>query len=689
MRNSLGFMVNDTNIGPYDLINNLSRLPQMSAEEATLLLDPSDKQNVPKAVSLIQHLSMLDQASPAPSDAAAHRRHIIQFVGKLLGCFVFPFIDIEMSITQQVQSLSTFSHLAAYLNIRHGVACLTGALYCDSQAVIKSIIITIGRLQLIDPDIDFYNIHEGTDRLEGLFSDCRTQDHARNFDIEQLSTKFRVATLINAAYQRNPELDRGHRRLSLKGSLGIDHVNPHSWKGDTRVGSINLRSAWISGWDSANKISVEFFGASASYDFDNTFSKPTTDFLRPTGAWYVGIKLTKDDDRSEVERTTPVSADPEPPAANLDLTESAGPADLDSSPFQIIHPEAAQEQVYQFVNIHVDTYSDSPAVQSAASRETDSSTTGSSDGSPTSDSSMSSFDSNSKEYTVNGLDFRDEDFQDISDGVDIESYFPETVEDIEAEVPPANLSKTMDVEGQKVLIDAYVATLSPKYWKRVTMRTFRAQGRVMEDFHKSKFQDLFDAEDIEDQTLMKVTDLGGFLTTSGDKICLAIMEVTGFRFQIRKNGKDKALRTSAKYSDLVMKSSKITVIGQLIEIQECESPPSLWTWPKRYLKLDLESETDLLTRSQFSLEIPSVLIHLLAQHILANKETLPQGQKLRWAVTTDELEGAMQHAWEHLDPNSDSIMANLNLLPIIKNPQALPYRGRSGNCFALQRYFKR
>ena len=73
MRNSLGFMINDTNIGPYDLINNLSRLPQMSAEAARQLLDPSDKQNVPKAVSLIQHLSMLDQASRAPYDAAAHR----------------------------------------------------------------------------------------------------------------------------------------------------------------------------------------------------------------------------------------------------------------------------------------------------------------------------------------------------------------------------------------------------------------------------------------------------------------------------------------------------------------------------------------------------------------------------------------------------------------------------------------
>jgi hypothetical protein len=33
-------------------------------------------------------------------------------------------------------------------------------------------------------------ILEGTDRLEQLFSDCRTQDHARNFDVEQLAGKY-------------------------------------------------------------------------------------------------------------------------------------------------------------------------------------------------------------------------------------------------------------------------------------------------------------------------------------------------------------------------------------------------------------------------------------------------------------------------------------------------------------------
>jgi hypothetical protein len=93
---------------------------------------------------------------------------------------------------------------------------------------VKNIIITISRMQVMDPMLKLYILLEGTDCLEGLFGDCRTQDHAQNFDIEQLAGKLCVATLINAAMERNPNLDRGHQHLSLRGTMGIDHVNHKS-----------------------------------------------------------------------------------------------------------------------------------------------------------------------------------------------------------------------------------------------------------------------------------------------------------------------------------------------------------------------------------------------------------------------------------------------------------------------------
>jgi len=106
-----------------------------------------------------------------------------------------------MTLSEQVEYLATYLFLAAGVQIKHGTACLTGALYADSQATVKN----------IDPMLDFYILHEGTDWLQRVFGDCRTLDHSRNFDAQQLPEKLSIATLINSVIEHNPDLDKGHR----------------------------------------------------------------------------------------------------------------------------------------------------------------------------------------------------------------------------------------------------------------------------------------------------------------------------------------------------------------------------------------------------------------------------------------------------------------------------------------------
>ena len=118
----------------------------------------------------------------------------------------------------------------------------------------KNIIIQTAKLQLIGNDICYYIILDGTDRLEGLFSNCRTQDHSRNFNLIQLSQKLAIATELTAVFIRNPDLYRGHQRLELQGAEGVDHVNPCSWKGDVSVGKVNLEKVWKDG--QANVVNV-------------------------------------------------------------------------------------------------------------------------------------------------------------------------------------------------------------------------------------------------------------------------------------------------------------------------------------------------------------------------------------------------------------------------------------------------
>jgi hypothetical protein len=57
-------MLDDNNIMPHHIIEHLTDLPDMTVEKAYQLLDPADKQNVPKAVTLLQNLLQLKDLPP-------------------------------------------------------------------------------------------------------------------------------------------------------------------------------------------------------------------------------------------------------------------------------------------------------------------------------------------------------------------------------------------------------------------------------------------------------------------------------------------------------------------------------------------------------------------------------------------------------------------------------------------------
>jgi hypothetical protein len=103
--------------------------------------------------------------------------------------------------------------------------------------------------------------------------------------------------------QRNPDLDTGHRHLSLKGTTGIDYVNPKSWQGKVKVGDVDLKVVWKKGQKEAERLFESFYGS--KLNFDKWFSKEGHDLLRPNGD-YVGVNYSSNDAQSEEENHEPL-----------------------------------------------------------------------------------------------------------------------------------------------------------------------------------------------------------------------------------------------------------------------------------------------------------------------------------------------------------------------------------------------
>lgn len=131
----------------------------MSEAKAHQLLDPTDKQNVPKAVTLLQAICTLHQFPLdllLPSEQADLRR--FQFLGEVLSNLLLPFINLGMSLDQQIVSLVKYAHLICACWVRHGNSFMSGALYANGQAIVKNIVFSLAKQQILDETKDFHII---------------------------------------------------------------------------------------------------------------------------------------------------------------------------------------------------------------------------------------------------------------------------------------------------------------------------------------------------------------------------------------------------------------------------------------------------------------------------------------------------------------------------------------------------
>ena len=102
-----------------------------------------------------------------------------------------------------------------------------------------------------------------------------------------------------------------------------------------------------------------------------------------------------------------------------------------------------------------------------------------------------------------------------------------------------------------------------------------------------------------------------------------------------------------------------------------------WDWNKHYVCLNADSRDKRLTHHLYVFEVASVLTSPLAPVLAAGPlpgSKLDKSDHPTWRIPSEQLQMALGVLWDTLEPDSEKILGNVELLPSISNPAALPYR---------------
>ncbi|KAG8753308.1 hypothetical protein FRC12_011587 [Ceratobasidium sp. 428] len=233
----------------------------MTRTRLDFLMDPNDKQDVPLALSLLMAVWELPAPRIHDMPGFAVVRNALNTLGQLFQLLVVPYIDVTLSLGDQLKYLSAAAHLSLAMFRVDGAQSkfIPVPLYVDIAIMIKNSFYCVAKTQIDNPDSDFWLILLGTDRLETCFGLLRTMIGSdSNADMLQLANRLSNVAVCANILAEHPQWDAGPRRLKLPPlnsrsgdnvSARFDHINPQSWIGNVNVGNVVLSTAWQLGRD--------------------------------------------------------------------------------------------------------------------------------------------------------------------------------------------------------------------------------------------------------------------------------------------------------------------------------------------------------------------------------------------------------------------------------------------------------
>jgi len=293
-----GVVVNGFRITP-DIIRDQFRSAGLSVDHIRSLFNPEDQQDVKMAFDMLKDIWGLPRSSTNSHRGFLEAREALWILGKLLYHMVFPYLCVDLSLTEQIEHLSATAHLTLVLYRLAGKEFIPTNLYIDLMIMIKNVLFCVAKAKIDDPDGEFWLILLGTDRLEELFGILRTMvGNDANLDILQLVSRLSGTTEVANILARYPQWDCSPRRLKLPAMSreskeipdSADHIKPASWRGDVRLKYVSLQTSWNRG---RRTIDQECEGLKhVLHELD---SLDGIDILSPFGTLLFDVPLADDD----------------------------------------------------------------------------------------------------------------------------------------------------------------------------------------------------------------------------------------------------------------------------------------------------------------------------------------------------------------------------------------------------------
>ncbi|KAJ7347779.1 hypothetical protein DFH08DRAFT_936589 [Mycena albidolilacea] len=139
----------------YDLLKDLEFMDfwsaGLSSQHIHAILNPDDKQDVKLAFDLLKDIWSLP---PAPADARpgfASAREAVRIIGSLFYHLLFPYVCVDLTLSEQLEHLSAATHLLLILYRDGQKDAIPTLLYTDIMIMIKNAYFCVAKAKVDDP----------------------------------------------------------------------------------------------------------------------------------------------------------------------------------------------------------------------------------------------------------------------------------------------------------------------------------------------------------------------------------------------------------------------------------------------------------------------------------------------------------------------------------------------------------